>query len=233
MIRINSTIILFIAILLFSCQENEKDEVVYTETFNIDELIDSPDSDDEFIQKYSDFIQSTMRIYDLPDSAIIESHSTLSTESTGLNQSIEFEFDYSEGTTNYFLLNSLTKFHDLNDMSTGWNLGEDSFWSSLLSDNLKKEQFTEFKNKTIHPIGEYSEYSEVPVGDDIMVIIHIRWRKLIVQYGQLIHPKMKDEFLDKVDEGFKGIKEVYSNVDDKKIDQLVDKSLDKLKDAGM
>lgn len=64
---------------------------LFTETFNIDELVDSPDSDDEFIQKYSDFIQSTMEIYDLPDSSIIASYSTLSTESTGLNQSMEFQ----------------------------------------------------------------------------------------------------------------------------------------------
>lgn len=225
---------LFLTFSIISCQEQEaqEGEVVYSETFNLDELEDSSESDDDFVLKYGDFLKSTIDVYNIEDSEILNDNSKMNTESNNLNQSIEFEFEYSAGKSRYYIMNNLTKFHDVNDIDKGWELGESSFWSGLLN-KVQKESFTEYKNHKINSIGDYSEYSEVPSGNKIMVIWHIKWRKLILHFDQLVDPEQKSDLLKKIQESFEKIKDAYNIVDQEKIDQVVDKAIDDIKNEGL
>lgn len=219
-------LILSLPFLLFSCQEEQESEVIYEESFNIDELEDSPESDDDFIQKYGDYLKNTIDIYDIEDSDVIAKNSVLNSEANDLFQIVEFEFEYSLDNSNYYISNSLAKFHNLDDIETGWDLGESSFWSGLLNENVTQKSFKEFKNKKINSMGDYSEYSELPIGNNVMIILHVKWRKLIIQYNQLIKPEMKNKLIEKIHDNFIKIQDVYSTVDQDKIDQLIDKSID-------
>ncbi len=213
---------------IFACQEEKGGEVVYSETFNIDELDDSADTDEDFLKKYGDYLKSTIEIYNL-EGSIIDEYSKMNTKSDNLNQTIEFELDYSTGKSKYYVLNNFAKFHDLNDLKKGWDVGESSFWSGLFSKNITKEEFTEFKNEKIYSIGEYSEYSELPIGDKVMVIWHFKWRKLILNFAQIIDSEQKSEFIEKIYDSFEKIKDAYKTVDQEKIDQVVDRALDNIK----
>lgn len=228
---------LFLGLLLifsiFSCQEEQEGEVVYSETFNIDEFEDSPEADNDFVQKYGDYLKSTIEIYSIDDSAIIEDYSKMNTESVNLNQTIEFEFEYSADKSKFYVLNSLAKFHDVKDIEKGWELGETSFWSGLLSEKIQKESFTEFKKSNIISIGDYSEYSELPVGDKVMIILHFKWRKLILHFDQLIELEQKDQLVQEIRNSFEKIKKVYNSIDQEKIDQVVDKALGDIKNEGL
>jgi hypothetical protein len=224
---------LFLTFSIFSCVDEQEGEVVYSETFNIDELEDSLESEEDFVQKYSDYLKNTIEIYNLNDSDVIVSNSVLNSESDDLNQTVEFEFDYSSDNSKYYILNNLAKFHNLEDIETGWNLGESSFWSGLFSKNVTKESFTEFRNEKINSIGDYSEYSELPIGNNVMIILHIKWRKLIIHYNQLIEPGQKDQLIQKIHDNFGKIKESYNTLDQEKIDQVVDKAINDIKNEGL
>lgn len=217
---------------IFACQESKEGEVVYSETFNIDELDDFTEADHDFVEKYGDYLKSTVEIYNLGDS-LIDENSKMHAKSNNLNQTIEFELDYSTGKSKYYVLNNLAKFHDLNNTKKGWDLGENSFWSGLFSKNVKKEEFTEFKNNKVYSIGEYSEYSELPIGDKVMIIWHFKWRKLILHFDQLVEPEQKSQFIQKIYDSFEKIKDSYNTVDQEKIDQVVDKALDNMKNEGL
>lgn len=218
---------------IFACQDEQEEEVVYSETFNIDELDDSPETDNDFVKKYGDYLQSTIEIYNLEDS-IIDEYSKMNTKSDSLDQTIEFELDYSTDKYKYYILNNFAIFHNINDMKKGWDVGESSFWSGLFSKNVNKEEFTEFKNDKVYSIGEYSEYSELPIGNEIiMVIWHFRWRKLILNFGQIIETEQKSQFFEKIYNNFEKIQEAYSTIDHKKIDRVVDKAIDEIKNEGL
>lgn len=224
---------LFLIFSIFSCQEKQEGEVVYSETYNIDELEDSPEADNDFVKKYGDYLKSTIEIYGLKDSDIIDGYSKMNTESDNLNQTIEFEFEYSSDKSKYYLMNSLAKFHDVKDIEKGWELGETSFWSGLLSEKMQKESFTEFKNSNINSIGDYSEYSELPVGDKVMFILHFKWRKLILHFDQLVELEQKDQLVQEIRNSFEKIKNAYNSIDQEKIDQVVDRALDDIKNEGL
>jgi hypothetical protein len=66
-----------------------------------------------------------------------------------------------------------------------------------------------------------------------MIILHIKWRKLIIHYNQLIEPGQKDQFIQKIHDNFGKIKESYNTLDQEKIDQVVDKAINDIKNEGL
>lgn len=226
--QIKLLLVLCVTFSIFSCQQEQEGKVIYSETFNQDELEDSPDSDNEFIEKYADYLKSTIEIYKFENADIIAQNSTVKTESNTISQIIEFKFEYSVGKSNYFIKNSLAKHYNLNDIETGWKSGENLFWSEILNENTQKENFTEYKNDKVHSMGDYSEYSELKKGNMVMIILHIKWRKLIIYFHQLIEVEQKDKLIEKINYNFEKIKDTYSVMDQKQIDQLVDVAIDEI-----
>lgn len=202
---------------IFSCNEKQKEAEVDSDTFNIEELNNSPAAGEKFLKSYGDYLRSTIEIYNLKDS-IIDTYSKKKSKFDNLNQTVEFEFDYQTNKYKYFVLNNLAKIHDLNDMKIVWNLNEGSFWSGLFSKNISRKEFTEFKNDKIYSIGEYSEYSELPIGKEIiMVIWHFRWKKLIINFRQIIDTEQKDQYIQKNYDNFEKIKKVYNTFNQNKL----------------
>lgn len=197
--------ILFISA-LFSCDNDQDGEVIYEETFNINDLTDDTQvADEEFINKYSDFISNTLDLYSFENSRVIQENSSFKSEYKELNQSIEFEFDLSTDSTKYYILNNLSEFNNSEDVEIGWSLGEAAFWSSLLN-HTKKEDFKYYRNQTKYSMGDLSEYSELPIGNLIMLIYHIKWNNFIIQYSQIINLSLKETYMKKIEDNFSQLK---------------------------
>ncbi|MFT5778533.1 MAG: hypothetical protein ACI837_001489 [Crocinitomicaceae bacterium] len=211
MVLTSTKLILGICIIssLFSCMEVVEEKIIYTETFDLDDLIESQEADvadDEFIQKFSVYLKNTSELYNFKNPELVDTIFTLNSESVDLYQSMEYEFEFTTNGSEYYILNNLSEFNDIDDIETGWNLGETAYWAEVLSNTVRKDHFTEYRSKSINAIGDYSEYSEVPVGRDLMVMLHIRWGNLIMHYNQIVHPDMKDQLIERIHDNFNKIK---------------------------
>ncbi len=195
----------FLLIIAASC--TEKQETVYTKTFNTNDLPESKEADQAFIAKYSQYINTT-ELFDLdPRSKAISEFSSRSSKANGLQKSIEFEFDFKNTPEMYYYtLNTLTEYKDSDDVGLGWDISESAFWAGIMSKSMKKEEFSEYKNSKFHSLGDYSEYSEAPIGEKSLFIFHIKWNNLIIYYSQTLPSTMKDEFVKMVEHNFKEIK---------------------------
>jgi len=191
---------------LFSCNENQEEEVIYSETFNInDQPDDSPEADEAFVNKYSKFVSNTLDFYSFENFVPVEESSSIKSKHTGLYQSIEFEFNLSKDSTKYFISNNLYEFKNLKDIELGWDLGESSFWSGLLKHTNRKD-FEFYRDQNKYSMGDFSEYSELSQGQTALILYHLKWRNLIIQYGQIINLSMKDKYMKIIEENFNNIK---------------------------
>jgi len=202
----------FFLIIIFSssCLENNKNEVINSNIFNTTDLKDSSYRIELFEKKYTEYLTNTVNFYNL-DSNLINVNSTLISDSNSLSKILNYDFKYEEGSIIYFVGNYLNEFYDTSEINIAWELGENKYYQGLLNKgNLKREDFLEYRNHNIYSCGDYSEYSELDFKNYSMIILHVKYDLLQINYSQIIPKKLKEKIIKKILENVEGIKESYN-----------------------
>jgi len=143
-------------------------------------------------KRFLDFNVSVQEIYGLKGDIKVDSI----TNDQSLYTKFEYNFELTQGGSNYFVVNSLTQFHNEEDLMKGWEIGEESFYGGIFSEGADTSEFSVFRSTELYKLGDYSEYSELrkPSGE-IAVIYHLRVFNTILNYGYVIDPKDKERLM--------------------------------------
>ncbi|TND09895.1 MAG: hypothetical protein FD123_823 [Bacteroidetes bacterium] len=161
----------------------------------------------EFKKKFQDFSIPAEDIYPASNDQLIRGNANWKEDSCDLYMKLSYNFELVNDSSFFFIQNNLTQFKNKDDTKLGWDLGGTIFWTGFLKKKFfRVKDFTIFKNSRINAIGDYSEYSELPIGDYLIIVLHVRLNDLIIHYAYLVRPEQKEDLLKQVFSRIKNIK---------------------------